>query len=157
VGVLEHVEHREIGRDVTPGERGETRRNENELSHRSRAGDAHQDGIARARAPKRYRRLHQRQSEREHQGVMANLGDHFLSSFQWPCFVRASATSRGMYDSSCLARTLAALNRPVPSSAPSATTPCPSRRSAGGTPMNSTGMSLVPSVTVKWTLTPSCR
>jgi hypothetical protein len=40
--------------------------------------------------------LHQREAEREHQSVMTQFGNHFFSPIQWPCFLSASATSRGM-------------------------------------------------------------
>lgn len=40
---------------------------------------------------------------------------------------------------------------------PSATTPCPSRNRAGGTPVYCAGSSSVKSVTVKWMVSPSCR
>src|SRR5581483_3025312 len=69
--------------------------------------------------------------------VSGDQNHHFFfsySSFQWPCFFSASATSFGMYFSSCLASTVSALNTPDGSSAPAVTTPCPSRNRSGSTP-----------------------
>src|SRR3981189_1300352 len=56
-----------------------------------------------------------------------------------------------MYVSSCLARTVSALNTPEESSAPSATTPCPSRNRSGRIPLYETGSAALPSAT--WNVT----
>ena len=56
-------------------------------------------------------------------------------SCQRPDFFSASATSGGMYFSSCLARTLVAANTPSGRSRPSATTPWPSRNRSGNAPL----------------------
>ena len=79
VRILEHVQHREIGADVSRGERAERGRREGELRERGRAGDTHQGRVVRARAPQRHRRLDQRERERQHQRVVAELGDHFFA------------------------------------------------------------------------------
>ncbi len=62
-------------------------------------GHRHQRVVAHARADQRHHALNEREPQRQHQRVMADLGDHFFfpySSFQWPCFFSASATSLGM-------------------------------------------------------------
>ena len=105
MGVLEHVDDREIRAQVAGDQRAERERDESELRERGRPGDAHEHRIVAARADDRHAGLHERQAQREHQSVMAELGDHrgapalaffALSSFQWPCFFKASATSFGM-------------------------------------------------------------
>ena len=53
----------------------------------------------------------------------------------------ACCTSGGMYFSSCLASTSLAWNTPLASSAPFATTPCPSANRSGRMPVYSTGTS----------------
>src|SRR6478609_5793091 len=56
-----------------------------------------------------------------------------------------------MLVSSCLASTVSALNTPSASSAPSATTPCPSRNRSGKMPLKATGSLAPPSATSKVT------
>ena len=89
------------------GERGEGERDEGELPERRADADAHQRGVALARAPERHRRLHDGEREREDHREMAGLDDHGLAvpvvaacptapSCQRPCFFSESTTSRGM-------------------------------------------------------------
>ena len=124
--------------------------------------DAHQRAIARPAPKSGSARLDQRKRERQHQREMADLDDHDATDpeamvehsatvdlsakkdltaiclptlfFQRPCAFSASATSLGMYRSSCLARSVSARNIPPPSTAPSTTTPCPSRKRSGTMP-----------------------
>ena len=56
--------------------RAESERNEKQLRDRGRTGDGHQHRIILARADDRHDRLDQRQREREHEGVVPELGDH---------------------------------------------------------------------------------
>src|SRR6266481_3697632 len=56
-----------------------------------------------------------------------------------------------MYVSSCLASTVSALKVPAASSAPSATTPCPSRNRSGKMPLYETGNVALPSATLNVT------
>ena len=76
VRILEDVEHREVGRHVTCSERAERNRNEGELRQRRRRRHAHEHRIIAARANDRHAALDQGQPERQHQRVMAELGDH---------------------------------------------------------------------------------
>ena len=113
MGILEHVDDRKIRSHVTHDERAECDRHEAQLADRGRPGDPHEHGIVVARADDRHAGLNQRETEREHESVVAGLGDHrgldvrlmspcgsesafSRSSFQWPCFFNASATSFGM-------------------------------------------------------------
>ncbi len=78
------------------------------LRHRGRHRGAHQHRIVALRAVERDAALHDAEREGEHQRVVADFGSHcvipfpavpvFLpaSSFQCPCCLRRSATSRGM-------------------------------------------------------------
>ena len=81
VRILEHVADREVGADVARDERGEGKRDEAELRDRNRLGDRHQRGVAGARADERHRRLDERQCQRQHQRVMADLHDHRTRPF----------------------------------------------------------------------------
>src|SRR5205085_1733717 len=115
---------------------------EAELRHRGRAAELHPRGLAPRRADQRQRRLEQRHEEGEDEGVMAEFGDQFFvsavfcwSGCQWPLLFSASATSGGMYFSSCLASTVAAWKTPSLPSRPSATTPWPSRKRSGSVPV----------------------
>ena len=81
VRVLEHVADREIGADVARDERREGKRDEAELNDRHGLGDRHQRGVAGARADERHRRLDERQRQRQHQRVMADLLDHWMRPF----------------------------------------------------------------------------
>src|SRR5689334_14588949 len=102
---------------------------------------------------------HQRQRQREAQRQLAQFAYHLLPSCQRPLFFKASTTSGGMYFSSCLASTSVATKVPFASMAPVATTPWPSRNSAGKTPLKSAGTVLLPSVTRNRTSAPApcCR
>ena len=75
--VLEHIGDREIGRDVKGGQRCKRERDEQELHDRHRLGDSHQRAIADPRPDHRQCRLNERQRQRQHERVMADLGDHF--------------------------------------------------------------------------------
>src|SRR5262249_51534529 len=100
-------------------------------------------------ADQRQRRLQQREEEREDERVVADLCNHCVApvvaacalagrsapSCQCPDRFSASATSGGMYFSSCLARTLDALKLPSAPILPSATTPWPSRKRSGSVPV----------------------
>ncbi len=61
---------------MAPDERQERRGHESELRDRGGPGHRHEHGIAALCAPERHDGLHQREAEREHEGVMAELGDH---------------------------------------------------------------------------------
>ena len=111
--ILDHVGDREIGFDIGRRQHGESEQREGELRERSRSADAHQRRVVAPRADKRHDRLDQRQRQREDQRIMADFRAHGcfpwimppgvmlpcvlpVSSFQWPCFFRASATSFGI-------------------------------------------------------------
>ena len=108
VGILIDIENRKIGNHVALGKRQESDRHKRELRQRRRSGETHQQRIIGARADDRHDALDQRQPQRQHQGVMAEFGDHFsapvtgkvarcaYSSFQCPDFFKASTTSFGM-------------------------------------------------------------
>ena len=78
--ILEHVGDREVGRDIAGRQRREGDGDERELRQRGRSRDAHQRVVAPARADHRHDRLDQREPERQHQCVMADLCDHFVRS-----------------------------------------------------------------------------
>ena len=71
MGVLEHVDDGEIRPHVADRQRGKRDRNEAELHDRGRRGDRHQRGIVLARADDRHAGLHERQSEREYERIVA--------------------------------------------------------------------------------------
>ena len=73
--VLDDVEDREIGRDVS-GREGRERQHAGEHGERRRSGDVHEHRIVGARTPQRHGELHERQSERQRQGEMAGLDQH---------------------------------------------------------------------------------
>jgi hypothetical protein len=76
MGILEHVDDGKIGPYVANRQRGEGDRDEAELRDRGRAGDSHQHGIILARPDNRHAGLDKRQGEREHEGIVAEFGDH---------------------------------------------------------------------------------
>ncbi len=76
MGILEHVADREIRGDVAGYQRSEGNRDEPELRNCHRLGDRHQRGIAGTGADQRNGRLDQRQCQRKHESVMADLYDH---------------------------------------------------------------------------------
>ena len=108
IRILVDIEHREIGSDVANGECAERQGDKNELRERRRRRHAQQRRIVIARADNRHRGLNQRQPKRQHQRVMAELGNHLpasptgiaarrpYASFQCPDFFNASATSFGI-------------------------------------------------------------
>jgi hypothetical protein len=79
--ILIHVHDGKIRRHVQRDQRTERRERKSHLGECGRARDIHQRRIAQARTEDRYRGLDQRQPEREHQGVVACLSDHFAA----PC------------------------------------------------------------------------
>jgi hypothetical protein len=85
VRIFEHVQHGKIGNNVARGERRKRQCDECELRERGRPRNAHQRHVIDPRADQRHDGLDQRQPERQHQRVMADLRDHLLvpvSSFQ---------------------------------------------------------------------------
>ena len=74
--ILEYGQEREVRGDVAPDQRKEGQTDEGELGDGGRSGDRHQHGVAAACAPERDRGLHHGESERQHEGVMAEFGDH---------------------------------------------------------------------------------
>src|SRR5262249_19960486 len=76
MGVLEYVDEGKIGSDVAGDERGKRERDKSELRDRGRRCDRHQYGVAPACADNRYARLNERQTERQYQGIMTDLGYH---------------------------------------------------------------------------------
>ena len=76
VRVGRDVGDREVGRREGMDQRAEGDGEKHELAERARAGERDQAGVAARRAQKRQGTLDQRQAERQHQGVVADLGDH---------------------------------------------------------------------------------
>ena len=101
VRVGRDVDDREIGRGEGVDQRAERHADEHELAERGGAGERDQTGVAARRAPQRQRALHQRQAERQDQGVVTDLDDHGFSPApavcrQTPARFSASATSGGI-------------------------------------------------------------
>ena len=89
MGILEHVDDGKIRPQVARHQRAEGDRHETELRDRRGRRHAHQRRVVAARAVQRHAGLHQRQSERQHERVMAKFGDH------WRCLTaRAPARPR---------------------------------------------------------------
>jgi len=79
IGILVDIEHREVGGDVALGERQKRDSHEDKLRQRRRRGDAHEHRMF-VRVPTiGHDALDQRQAERQHQGVMAELRDHLFA------------------------------------------------------------------------------
>ena len=74
--ILEHIEHREVGADITGGQSREGDRNKNELRQGERPRRPGQHAVAKSNADQRHRALDERQAERQDQRVMSDLGDH---------------------------------------------------------------------------------
>ena len=79
IGILVDIEHREVGSDVAFGKRQKRDGDEDELRQRRRRGDAHEHRIVGPRADDRHDALDQRQTERQHQGVMAEFRNHLFA------------------------------------------------------------------------------
>ena len=91
------IGEREIGIDISPGQRREREGDERELRQRRRLRRLHQPEIAGRCAIERHARLIERRCERQHQRQMSELGDHGEDpSFHTPLAFSASATSLGM-------------------------------------------------------------
>ena len=101
MGVLEHVRDREVGDHIGRRQRRERRGDERELSQGRRRGDAHQHGVALPRAGDRRRALDEGERQRQHQGVVADLGDHQLFT---PSSLAASSSRRSLSGSLASAR-----------------------------------------------------
>ncbi len=76
MGILEHVDHGKIRPHVANRQRGEGNRDKAELRNCRRAGHVHQHGIVLARPDHRHAGLDKRQSERQHERIVAEFGDH---------------------------------------------------------------------------------
>ena len=87
MGILEHVEDREVGHDVQRHQRQERRADERQLRQRGRARDIHQRAVVQSRADDRNGGLDQRKAKRQHQRIMPGLGDHCDT----PCLLDACA------------------------------------------------------------------
>ena len=74
--ILEHIENREIGSDITGRERGERDRDKGKLRERQWLRGSCENGIAKTRTNHRDEPLNQRKEERQNQRVMPDLGDH---------------------------------------------------------------------------------
>ncbi len=77
--ILVHVDDGKIRRHVQHHQRAERGNGEDHLGQRGRARDIHQRRITQPRPQDRYHGLDQRQSKREHQGVVAGFCDHFAA------------------------------------------------------------------------------
>ena len=100
VRVLPDVEHREVGAHIGQGEDGEGAGDEREGGEGGDRGDAHQRGVAAARAEDRQARLQQRGGERQDQREMSEFDDHAARLL--PFTVSPSRTPRGLPPSGCL-------------------------------------------------------
>ena len=138
VGVSGDHRDREIRDDEGLHQGAEGDQDAEELGHGRGFGERHEPAVIARRAQHRQGHLQERDDEGESEREMAELGDHWLcpaSGRHSPAFFRAAATSGGMYFSSCLASTVVARNVPSGSSPPSTTTPWPSRKRSGSTPL----------------------
>src|SRR5690606_13490445 len=119
----------EVVRQECVREDAEREGREDELARGGRPCERHPLGAAEGRACERQRRLDEAEAQHEHERELAELRHH------WPLAslprASASATSGGMYVSSCFASTSSATNTPSARSRPRATTPCPSSKSGG--------------------------
>ena len=79
IRILVDIDHREVGRDVAGRERQKRDGDEEELRQSCRYSDAHEHRIVGTGADDRHNALDQRQTERQHQGVMAKFCDHLLA------------------------------------------------------------------------------
>src|SRR5690606_22753578 len=136
MGVLPHIRYREIGQSVGRGKYGEGQRRQREAGYGNRPRACHHALIADARTHKRDGRLYQGERKGQNEREMSDF-DHQSPSLstQTPFSFSPSATSLGMYRSSCLASTLSAMNMPSAPKLPSVITPCPSRKRSGRTPL----------------------
>jgi len=100
------------------------------------------------------------QAQGDYQRKMSKLGHHGavpavpVADFAALDFFSASATSGGIYFSSCFASTSSAMKTPPLLSLPCATMPCPSRNRSGRMPVYSTVTVFVKSVTSKRVVSP---
>src|SRR5262249_45127848 len=133
VRVLRHEQHAEVVVQERVLEHAESDDHEHELPRRRRTRERHPLRFTDSSTRERQHRLHEREAERQDQRELAQLGNH--SATVPLVFASASATSGGMYFSSCFASTSSATNVPDLSSAPRATIPCPSRNRSGRTPV----------------------
>ena len=76
MGILDHVDEREVGNDMRIGQRAIGERDEQELRDRRGARDAHQRGVVQASADEGNGELRQRQGERQNERVMSGFNDH---------------------------------------------------------------------------------
>ena len=76
VGVLRHVEEREIRNDMGVHQNAEGERHEQALDLRRARAEQHQPCVALCRPHKRHRALHQRDDEREGEREMSDLRGH---------------------------------------------------------------------------------
>ena len=74
--ILVDIGDREVRHDVADGQRAKGQGNEGKLRQRGGVGEFHQRNIALARADDGRPRLDQRQSERQHERVVTEFGDH---------------------------------------------------------------------------------
>ena len=79
VRILEHVGDGEIRGHVQGDQRDEGQAGEDELRQCRRAADIHQRNVALMRAKHRHGGLDQRQRERQHQGIMSALCNHWVA------------------------------------------------------------------------------
>ncbi len=76
VRILEHIDHGEIRPHVAGHQRAEGDGKEAELRNSSGTSNGHEHGIILVRANGRHAGLNERHYQREHERVMAELGDH---------------------------------------------------------------------------------
>ncbi len=99
VRILGDVEHREVGGQMRPGERGEGERDEDELAERGARPDRHQRRdrrAARRRAARSPAPATARRRGSSAKWPASTIMAWRAPSCQRPCFLSASTTSRGM-------------------------------------------------------------
>jgi hypothetical protein len=111
IRILDDVDQREVGDHVGVGERGEGEADQQEPGDRRGRRDRGQPGVVAERADERHDRLHEGEPERQDEGEVSELGNHWVPavgglgesgfavamvSCQTPCFFKASTTSAGM-------------------------------------------------------------
>jgi len=76
MGILVHRAQREVGTDVAEHEREKGDPDKGALHARGRIRKPHQHSVAPARPDQRHHRLQQPKRQRQHEGVMAELGNY---------------------------------------------------------------------------------
>ena len=97
MGILGHVEHREIRDDIGVGQRDEGDADQQDLQQCRRRCAAHQHAVAALGAIERHQELEDRDGEGQNQREMANFDDHCSAPLpSTPFSFSLSATSFGM-------------------------------------------------------------